>query len=307
MTRVSLVHTTDRAAGTTQSIRLLKINPVRGKEVVLKPNFNTSDPAPGSTDISTLRALILSLKGLGAAKIKLAERSGPGPTTRQHMEKIGVFNLAKDLDFEIVNLEEMGPEGWVRVVPENSHWKNGFLFPRVYREAASIVETCCLKTHQFGGHFTLSLKLAVGMLPGGLAPGGAAKEGAQPFMNELHGSPFQRQMIAEINTAFKPDLIVMDGVEAFVDGGPHKGTRKEAKVVLAGTDRIAIDAVGVAVLRMLGTTPEVSRGRIFDQDQIKRASELGLGVTSADQIELVTGDKASDLVSDEIKKILAKG
>jgi uncharacterized protein (DUF362 family) len=27
------------------------------------------------------------------------------------------------------------------------------------------VLTCCLKTHQFGGHFTLSLKCAVGMLP----------------------------------------------------------------------------------------------------------------------------------------------
>jgi uncharacterized protein (DUF362 family) len=114
-------------------------------------------------------------------------------------------------------------------------------------------------------------------------------------------------MIAEINTAYKPDLIVLDGVEAFVEGGPHVGKRVNANVMLAGTDRIAIDAVGVAILRMLGTTPEVSRGKIFEQDQIARAVELGLGVPSADQIELVTGDENSKELAGKIKEILRKG
>lgn len=299
MTKVSLVHTTDRASGVSKAIKLLQHNPVQGKAVVLKPNFNTADPTPGSSHIDTLRSLIMSLKEMGASRITLAERSGPGDTTRQVMEKKGVFALAEDLGFEIVNLEEMSPEGWVKFTPPDSHWSNGFLFPRVYSEAESIVQTCCLKTHQFGGHFTLSLKLTVGMVPGGLR-----KSGGYPFMNELHGSPYQRQMIAELNTAFKPDLIVLDGVEAFVDGGPHRGTRKEAAIMLAGNDRIAIDAVGVAILRKLGTTPEVSRGRVFEQDQIARAVELGLGVSSPDQIQLVTDDDESKKLADSIKEIL---
>jgi uncharacterized protein (DUF362 family) len=126
-------------------------------------------------------------------------------------------------------------------------------------------------------------------------------------MNELHSSRYQRQMIAEINTAYTPDLIVMDGVEAFVDGGPHVGTRVKADVMLACNDRVAIDAVGVAILRLLGTTPEVSRGKIFEQDQIARAAELGLGVTSADQIKLVTGDKDSADYAKKVKEVLAKG
>ena len=302
MTKISLVKTIDRAAGTTKAVKLLQSNPVRGKAVVLKPNFNTADPAPGSTHIDTLRALILSLKEMGAIKITVAERSGPGDTTRNVMQKKGIFDLAKEIDFEIVNLEEASPSDWVLTIPEDSHWKNGFLFPRVYARAESIVQTCCLKTHQFGGHFTLSLKLAVGMVPGGLG-----KKGGYAYMGELHQSPYQRQMIAEISTAFKPDLIVLDGVEAFVDGGPHKGTRKEAGVILAGHDRVAMDAVGVAILRMLGTTPEVSKGKIFEQDQIKRAVELGLGVKSAGQIQIVTGDKDSETYAGEIRKILAKG
>jgi uncharacterized protein (DUF362 family) len=302
VTKISVVHSTDRAKGVSRAIRLLQHNPVRGKSVILKPNFNSADLTPGSSHVDTLRALILSLKEMGAAKITLAERSGPGDTTRNIMEKKGIFDLAKETDFEIVNLEELTPAGWIQVNPPNSHWKNGFLFPRIYAEAESIVQTCCLKTHQFGGHFTLSLKLAVGMVPGGLG-----KEGGQPYMSEMHRSPFQRQMIAEINTAFKPDLIILDGVEAFVDGGPHKGTRKEAAVILAGSDRVAIDAVGVAILRMLGTTPEVSKGRIFEQDQIARAVELGLGVTSPDQIQLLAEDSESKTMVDKIGEFLYRG
>lgn len=52
---------------------------------------------------------------------------------------------------------------------------------------------------------------------------------------------------------------MLDGVEAFVDGGPGRGTRVKSEVVLAGKDRVVIDAVGVAILRLFGTTPEVSQ------------------------------------------------
>ncbi len=299
MTRISLVRTADRAEGVRKAVQMLGINPVKGKAVVLKPNFNTADPAPGSTYNDTLRSLILILKEKGAKSITLAERSGPGDTTHHIMEIKGVIHMAKELGFDIVDLQAIDKDGWVLIKPENSHWENGFLFAKIYKEVESIVQTCCPKTHQFGGHFTLSLKCSVGMVPPGLGPGSD-----YPYMNELHSSPHQRQMIAEINTAYSPDLVVLDGVEAFVDGGPHIGKRVNANVMLAGTDRVAIDAVGVAILRLLGTTPEVSRGKIFEQDQTKRAAELGLGVTSADQIEIVTGDDDSEEYAAKVREVL---
>jgi uncharacterized protein (DUF362 family) len=301
-TKISLVKTIDRTTGTKIAIDLLKIDPFKDKAVVIKPNFNTADPAPGSTHYDTLYELVLSLKRMGAKKITLAERSGPGPSTHDNMEKKGIFKMAKELGFEILDMQAMPADGWVLVEPKDSHWKKGFLFPKIFREAESIAVTCCLKTHQFGGHFTLSMKCAVGMVPPGLGPGSA--QGSYPYMNELHSSPHQRQMIAEINTAYKPDLIVMDGVEAFVEGGPHVGKRVNANVMLAGTDRVAIDAVGVAILRNLGTTPEVSKGKIFEQDQIKRAAELGLGVKSAKDIKIVTGDKESEEYAKVIRGVL---
>ncbi len=103
-----------------------------------------------------------------------------------------------------------------------------------------------LKTHRFGGHFTLSLKNSVG-LAGKYLPGDGYN-----YMQELHGSEHQRRMIAEINAAYQPALIVMDGVEAFVRGGPDRGDLVAANVMLAGTDRVAIDAVGVALAAPAG-------------------------------------------------------
>jgi uncharacterized protein (DUF362 family) len=93
-------------------------------------------------------------------------------------------------------------------------------------------------------------------------------------------------------------------VEAFVNGGPDQGKLVKAGVVLAATDRIAVDAVGVALLRYFGTTPEVSRGAIFEQEQIARAVQLGIGVSGPRQIELVTGDEESADYAKKIRAIL---
>jgi uncharacterized protein (DUF362 family) len=117
---------------------------------------------------------------------------------------------------------------------QDSHWEQGFALPRVVRKAGGVVQTCCLKTHRYGGHFTLSLKNSVGFAAK-LVPGNSYN-----FMRELHSSPNQRRMIAEINTAYKPDLILLDGVQAFTNGGPDHGKMVESNVILAGTDRVAI-------------------------------------------------------------------
>ncbi|MFN4218933.1 MAG: hypothetical protein ACK4HB_06620, partial [Candidatus Bipolaricaulia bacterium] len=50
ISKVSLVRTQDRRYGVRAAVSLLKIdNPFQGKEIVLKPNFNSAHPFPGST------------------------------------------------------------------------------------------------------------------------------------------------------------------------------------------------------------------------------------------------------------------
>jgi uncharacterized protein (DUF362 family) len=76
--------------------------------------------------------------------------------------------------------------------------------------------------------------------------------------------------------------------------------------MIAGTDRVAVDAVGVAVLRLYGTTPAVSRGPIFEQEQLARAATLGVGVGRPEQIELVTDDRAGEGVLARLRPVLLR-
>lgn len=294
---VAFVKTSDRAAGVSRAIDLLSLKRFQGRDIFIKPNFNSADVTPGSTHQDTLVALMKKLKVMGSGSLTIGDRSGMG-NTRQVMESKQAFKLASELNAKVVVFDDLHDDDWELIKAPESHWQQGFALPRIVRNAGGLVQTCCLKTHRYGGHFTLSLKNSVG-LAAKLIPG-------QPYnyMRELHSSLHQRHMIAEINTAYRPDLVVLDGVEAFTTGGPDTGKLVNANVILAGTDRVAIDAVGVALLRYFGTTPEVSRGEIFEQEQLARAVELKLGVTNAKQIELVTGDRESAEYAKQIRAIL---
>jgi uncharacterized protein (DUF362 family) len=291
------VKAANRAEGVRRAVELLGVNPILGRKVLLKPNYNSADPAPGSTHTDTLRALVEGLQAMGAASITLGDRSGMGDT-RAVMQAKGVFELAAEMGFETVVFDELGADGWVPADVPGSHWQRGFALARPAVEAQEVVQTCNLKTHRFGGHFTLSLKNSVG-LAAKRVPGES-----YDYMTELHNSADQRRMIAEINAAYTPSLIVLDGVEAFTSGGPDVGTKVEAGVILAGVDRVAIDAVGVAILRQLGTTPEVSRGRVFELEQIARAVELGLGVTQPQAITLLSDDADGRAYADQLRLTL---
>ena len=294
---VAFVKTSDRAAGVNHAIDLLGMKKFGGKDIFLKPNFNSADPPPGSTHSDTLAALIRKLNAMGAGPLTIGDRSGMG-NTREVMQTKGAFTLAKDLNVKAIVLDELPAENWHAIQANGMHWQRGFALPSVLRNAGGVITTCCLKTHRFGGHFTLSLKNSVG-LAAKHVPGDSYN-----YMSELHSSPDQRLMIAEINSAYVPELIVLDGVEAFTTGGPDSGKLVRSNVILAGTDRVAIDAVGVALLRHFGTTPEVSRGAIFEQEQIARAVQLGIGIGSPKQIELVTDDHESAEFAKQIRAIL---
>lgn len=75
-------------------------------------------------------------------------------------------------------------------------------------------------------------------------------------------------------------------------------------VIIAGTDRVAIDAAGVALLRSHGTVPDVAGGKIFELEQIARAAELGIGVSSANAIRLVALDEDGEAAAHRIQEQL---
>jgi uncharacterized protein (DUF362 family) len=289
---VALVRTQDRAAGVRKVLELLALPPISQMNVFLKPNFNTADPPPASTHNMTLEELVVQLYDRGANSITLGERTSGN--TSQIMDQKGIGELAARLGFGVENYDHFDPGSsrWSYFSDPELHWSDGLFVPAAARDADCVVTTCCLKTHRWAS-FTMSLKLGVGLLP-------------HEMMSALHADWGDiRTRIAEINLAYQPDLIVMDGVEAFISGGPTEGTLSRPNVMLAGTDRVAIDAAGVAILKKEGCT-SIS-GRIFSQEQIRRAAQLNIGISAPSQVEFVTDDDASREYAGTLEYLLAEG
>ncbi len=293
--KVYLVKTADRTAGIEQLLQASPLPDLTGKKVVIKANFNSDDPFPATTNIETLKTVIDALKEKNPASITIIERSGMG-NTQTILDDRGVTALAEQENVALVNLDKLPKSDWIRKGAKGTHWRKGYLVPRVLLEADYVVNLPCLKTHRFGGDFTMSLKNNVGAV--------AKYEGIYNYMWELHLSPSQRLMIAEINKEIPCDLVIMDGTKAFSIEGPDRGKLIEPGLIILAHDRVANDAVGVAVLRTFGTTKKVMAGKIFDQQQLKRAAELGIGVKSAAEIELVPVNEAAKADAERIAQLL---
>jgi uncharacterized protein (DUF362 family) len=84
---------------------------------------------------------------------------------------------------------------------------------------------------------------------------------------------------------------------------------KAGNVMIAGDDRVAVDAVGVAMLKSLGANQAIMGRGVFQQDQIARAVELKLGASGPNAIEIVTAtaDAESRACADTLRTILAQG
>ena len=294
---VFILKTNNRATGVPALLKNFDLSDYSGKKVALKANYNSADHFPASTHIDTLKALVQTLKTAGASDITMAERSGMGDT-QEVLEQMGVLSLSRELGFKAVILDEIAKEEWIKIDRSDTHWLKGFYMAKVFHDADKVVQTCCLKTHRFGGHFTLSIKNSVGLVakkvPGGM----------YDYMWELHSSPFQRQMIAEINNYYKLDFALMDGIKAFTTGGPESGTLVEPNLLLGSRDRVALDAVGVAILKLYGAKGKIGEADIFEQDQLKRAAELGFGVKSAADIVLTPLNDESKESARKIEKLL---
>ncbi len=289
--RVALVKTGNRREGVVKAVNLLNLPDMKGRNVFIKPNFNTADPTPGSTHNDVLATLVNMTKEREAGSVTVGDRCGPGDTQKV-MEDKGIFDMARDMKFNIVNFDTLEEKEWQLITPPNSYWGDGFYMARPLLESDYVITTGCLKTHGFGGHFTLSMKLSVGAVH------------RKHMFPQLHQSPYMREMIAEINLGYTPQLVVMDGVEVFTDGGPMEGTLKKADVILAGTDRVAMDAVGLAVLKEQGANSTIMDRKIFEQDQMKHAVAIGLGISGPGQIDIVTGDAGSEAYGRKLESIL---
>jgi len=235
-------------------------------EVWVKPNFNTGDAPPGSSDPNFVKSVIELLYEHGASKVILGESSMLSLCTRKVLEDTGMLRLAEDAGAEIVTFDE---GKWVKVSTGGRYLENVSL-PERALTAKKLVYVCCLKTHRWA-RFTLSLKLAVGFM----------KPSERIALHSRH----LEDKIADLNLVVNPNLIIMDGRKCFISGGPAHGELRTSNVILASGDRVAID---VEALKVIQTFEDAGlRDSPWTYTQIRRAAELGIGAKNEEQYEVV--------------------
>jgi len=239
----------------------------KGDEILLKPNFNTGDAPPGSSDPDFVKAVIELLYEHGASKIILGESSMFSLSTRKVLEDTGMLQKAEAEGAEVVPLDE---GKWIKVNTGVKYLRRVSL-PERALESKKLVYVCCMKTHRFA-KFTLSLKLAVGFM--------------KPSERMLLHARNLEEKIADLNLIAHPDLIIMDGRKCFISGGPACGELRNPNVVLASGDRIAMDVEAIKIIQSF-------EGANLTDDpwsytQIRRAVELGIGVKSEQDYKTIS-------------------
>jgi uncharacterized protein (DUF362 family) len=217
---------------------------LRGKRVVLKPNLVEFDSA---TAINTSPALVLAVleacRALGAGAVRIAEGPGHRRTTWDLAEAAGYFTTIPDFEaiFTDLNLDEISEVA----LPRSAKGLHSLWLPRTALDCDLLISLPKMKTHHWAG-VTLGMKNLFGLVPGAVY--GWPK-------NVLHWAGIDESIVA-VNSAVPNMFTIVDGVEGMEGNGPIQGRRKHAGVLVAGADRVAVDAT---CCRVMGVNPELVR------------------------------------------------
>jgi uncharacterized protein (DUF362 family) len=243
-----------------------------GETVLLKPAANSSNRYPATTDPETIWVVAEMVKAAGGEPF-VGDRTMFLRSTRTVFEDTGMWDAAQQAGIRCLPLEEDGSVPISHPLAEN--WA-GSAIP-IYSSVTAadhIINLCTPRTHALGD-FTMAMKNNVGVVSGSWS------------RMRMHLPWGLKERLAEINLAVRPSLIVMDGRQGFTDGGPDAGDLAHPGFIAAGSDPVAIDAIGLAHLRLEGANPTIGEGSVWAIPMMKRAVEIGLGVGSGPGIVLV--------------------
>ena len=233
---------------------------VKGKSVLLKPNFVEFDPNTCiNTDVAVVAAALEVFRSLGAAQVRIGEGPGHRRDTYAMAELTRYRSEIPKFDdvFVDLNRDDVSPI-------QNFAGHQEFYFPHAVLAADLIVSLAKMKTHHWAGA-TLSMKNFFGLVPGSVY--GWPK-------NELHyiGIP---KSIVELTRVFGPkSFALVDGIVGMEGNGPIQGTPKPVGVMVMGSDLAAVDAT---CCRIMGIDPAKVEYLQMAQDR--------LGITDASRIE----------------------
>ena len=284
---VAVVGGTDVGAMIRESVSLIggftRLG-IRGKTVLVKPNVVSGRKNPTTTNPAVVKAVVKILYEKGASKVYVGDMSALlRLPTKDNMEKTGIKKAAQDAGAQVVFFDD---HEWIKVkVPKGKYIKEVEVSEWMFR-ADRIVNLPVIKTHR-SAQYSICLKNFVG----------ATHFKQRPYFVD---SKHWEEVVSEINLAYTPDLNIVDGTTTMVEGGPWKGKEVETNLVMASGDRVAADVVGLALIKTYGLWKSVASRSVWDQRQIRRAAEIGLGAGRREEIKLVTASTGNVPGFDEL-------
>ena len=225
-------------------------------KVLIKPNYVAAkEPKTGvTTDIRIIKGVIKFFKDRGVKTIKIAEGSGFSDTVKA-FRLVGIDHVANHHQVDLVDLNK---DEFVEVKIMNAIKLKKVRIARTVLESNFIVSIPKLKIHNLT-KVSLSLKNMIGVI----SPKAI-----------MHSS--LEDKIVDLLSIVKPQLALIDGSIGCA-GGELGGSPVQMNLVIAGTDPVAVDAVGTAIM---GIDPSKVK-------HIQLAEELGLGVGNLKKIKIV--------------------
>jgi uncharacterized protein (DUF362 family) len=213
--------------------------PVRGKTVVLKPNFVEYDEAGViNTHPRVVAAAVAAFRSLGARHVIVGEGPGHQRDVEHIVTASGLATVLEEYRVPYVDLNYDDP----RPVPLQSHYTGlGHLyFPETVLKADLLVSMPKLKTHHWAGA-TLSMKNLFGLVPGSVY--GWPK-------NALHRAGIPESIVDINSTVRVPTFAIVDGIVGMEGNGPIQGDAKACGVLVFGSDLVAVDATAARIMTL---------------------------------------------------------
>ncbi len=222
--------------------------------VVIKPNLCAikSHETGTTTDPMVVEEIIRFLKGtFDVSNISIVESDGSQVLADLAFELLGYRKMAEKLGVNLLNLSK-APFS-VKKFPENVFLKE-IRVPQIFDDADFFISVPKIKTHS-DCHMTCALK---------------NHYGCNPYWRKTIYHKRLDDAIVDLNMAFKPDMIVVDGIIA-MDGskGPTDGVPLRMNTLIFGRDSVAVDYF---VAQLMGINPK-------DVPYIVEAERRGLGTT----------------------------
>lgn len=244
---------------------------VKGRNILVKPNTNSNNPHPASTNPLVVSTVVQMLIEAGAAEVQVGDSSNINNRTKDVMRDQGIAESVEAVGGKVIYLEEMDFE---TVTIQGGKWLTETQISKPVIEAERLINLPVIKSHNVTG-FSMSMKNFVGVIH----KDSRFDPEWKPSSKVFHACGNPPEGVADLNLLVQPDLTVMDGTKSLLSYGQSddSGEVRDTNLIVASGDRVANDVVGISIIKDYGLWPELRDKDVWEHGQIKRALELGLG------------------------------